>query len=82
MEDAGLISDLQRQVRYNLFCGDVPIKYASGRQATYTADFVYRENGQEVVEEYKGFDDPTSKLRRAVFSAMSGHKIKMTGAKK
>ncbi len=82
MERAGQISNLRRQVSYKLFCGDVPIRYDAGRQAVYTADFVYSENGKETVEEWKGFDDPTSKLRRAIFSAMTGIKVKVTGRAK
>ena len=53
MERAGLISNLCAQVKYVL----IPAQKRNGkvieRAATYTADFVYTENGQTVVEDVK-----------------------------
>jgi hypothetical protein len=53
MQKAGLISDLRRQVCYEL----IPAQKRGGkvieRPVRYIADFVYRENGQEVVEDAK-----------------------------
>ncbi|MGM9680364.1 MAG: DUF1064 domain-containing protein [Eubacteriales bacterium] len=46
---AGLISDLRRQVRYEL----IP-KQGKERTVYYIADFVYAENGETVVEDVKG----------------------------
>ena len=50
LEQAGEISDLRRQVRYEL----VP-KMPGERPVDYIADFVYRDkDGNEVVEDVKG----------------------------
>lgn len=53
MQRAGLIQDLARQVRYTL----IPAQRRNGkvveRAATYTADFVYTQNGETVVEDVK-----------------------------
>lgn len=46
---AGMISDLRRQVRYEL----IP-KQGKERAVCYIADFVYTENGKTVVEDVKG----------------------------
>ena len=84
LQKAGAITGLQRQVRYPLAIGNTPILIRSkgfpkGRQAHYTADFVYCEHGLVVVEEFKGFDTTESRLRRAVFEAMHGCIIRVTG---
>ena len=49
MERAGLIQDLQRQVRYEL----IP-KCGKERACCYVADFVYQEGGIVIVEDTKG----------------------------
>lgn len=60
---AGAITELQRQVRYPLTVNGVTI-------GTYTADFVYQEDGQTVVEDTKGVITRefrrTAKLMRAI----------------
>lgn len=50
--NAGLISDLRRQVRYDLMAhraDGVGVKVGQ-----YIADFVYRRDGVEVIEDFKG----------------------------
>jgi hypothetical protein len=53
MERAGIISDLQRQVKYTL----IPAQKRGGktveRPVTYIADYQYMENGETVVEDVK-----------------------------
>ncbi|MBQ9009309.1 MAG: DUF1064 domain-containing protein [Clostridia bacterium] len=61
LKRAGLISDLERQVKYEL----IPVQRVDGkcveRAVNYIADFVYRdENGDLVVEDVKGYRDPHS----------------------
>ena len=60
MEKAGLISDLQRQVKYEL----IPTQRIDGkvveRPISYIADYVYRKDGGIVVEDVKGYRDPSS----------------------
>ena len=60
MERAGLISQLQRQVKYEL----IPTQRIDGkvveRPISYIADFVYHKDGGLVVEDVKGYRDPAS----------------------
>lgn len=50
MEKAGVISDLQRQVKYEL-----TKPHGKKRARYYIADFVYKKNGDIVVEDVKGY---------------------------
>jgi len=87
--DMGLIRNLRHQVRYPIEClslGPLRIVGESGaRRAFYTADFVYEERDarsgewQEVIEEFKRFDDPFSRWRRAVFSWVYQKPVRLTG---
>ena len=71
LEKAGKIQNLQRQVKYTLIpsqFGYVPDEKRPGqhkricleRECSYIADFVYKENGQVIVEDVKGYRDPAS----------------------
>lgn len=53
MEKAGLISDLMRQVRFPLYAYNSNIKQPV-KVGEYIADFVYLENGKQVIEDFKG----------------------------
>jgi len=72
LERGGLITVLELQKRIKLEGKDGPIKYASGRQAVYIADFAYFDNERKcfVVEDVKGMDTALSKLKRAICGAM------------
>ena len=53
LEKAGVIKNLQRQVTYEL----LPKQEYKGktiRSVKYVADFVYEQDGEEVVEDFKG----------------------------
>ena len=50
LERAGKISDLKRQVKYEL----IP-KQDGERACTYVADFEYIQDGKKVVEDVKGY---------------------------
>lgn len=51
MEQSGVITDLQRQVKFVL----IP-KQPGEREVSYTADFVYQDgDGKMVVEDVKGY---------------------------
>lgn len=56
LEKIKAISDLQRQVKYTLIPSQ---KDENGKvieqKCSYIADFVYRQNGQTVVEDVKGY---------------------------
>lgn len=54
MQRAGLITDLQRQVRFEL----QPAFTHNGekqRAIYYVADFVYWQNGKQIIEDAKGY---------------------------
>lgn len=59
LERAGQITDLKRQVRFEL----VP-KQEGERPVYYVADFVYIRDGQKVVEDAKGFKTPEYIIKR------------------
>lgn len=55
LQRAGLISNLQLQVKFEL----IPTQKINGkiieRPVHYIADFVYMENGEQIVEDVKGY---------------------------
>lgn len=77
MEADGSIKDLRRQVRYEL----VPAFNADGRHyrpVYYVADFVYVENGKEVVEDVKGVRTDVYRLKSKLFARRYGVAIRET----
>lgn len=77
MEEDGLISDLHRQVRYEL----LPAFDVDGRHyrpVYYVADFVYVEDGKEVVEDVKGMRTDVYKLKSKLFARRYGMSIRET----
>lgn len=72
---AGRISDLKRQVKYEL----IPPQRIDGkvveRACSYVADFVYTENGKTVVEDTKGFKTPEYKIKRKLMLYIHGIRI-------
>ena len=73
LERAGKISDLKRQVKFEL----IP-KQDSERAVHYVADFTYYENGKLVVEDTKGFKTDAYKLKRKLMLWVHHIKIKET----
>ena len=59
LERAGVIQDLRLQVPFVL----LP-KSQYGRAVKYIGDFVYMENGKQVVEDTKGYRTDVYKLKR------------------
>lgn len=77
MEEDGAIEDLRRQVRYEI----VPAFDVDGRHyrpVFYVADFVYVEDGKEVVEDVKGMRTDVYKLKSKLFARRYGKAIKET----
>lgn len=74
LERAGVISDLKLQIPFVLFP-----KQAGEREAKYIADFVYTENGSQVVEDCKGFKTPEYILKRKAMLYLHGIKLRETG---
>ena len=77
MVEDGLIKDLRRQVRYELIPAfDVDGKHY--RPVYYVADFVYVEDGKEVVEDVKGMRTDVYKLKSKLFARRYGMNVKET----
>lgn len=77
MEEDGTIEDLRRQVRYEL----IPAFDVNGvhyRPVFYVADFVYVEDGKEVVEDVKGMRTDVYRLKSKLFARRYGKVIKET----
>lgn len=70
---AGLIRDLQRQVKFEL----LP-KQEGERAVYYIADFVYIENGAKVVEDVKGCRTEVYKLKKKMMLYFHGIRIRET----
>ena len=88
LEKAGLISELQRQVKFVLIeaqrepdsigkrGGKIKGKLLE-REAAYIADFTYRdENGELIVEDTKGIRTPEYVLKRKLMLKVHGIQIK------
>lgn len=77
MEEDGTIEDLRRQVRYELVPAfDVDGKHY--RPVYYVADFVYVEDGNEVVEDVKGMRTDVYRLKSKLFAYRYGMNIRET----
>lgn len=77
MEEDGTIENLRRQVRYEL----VPAFDVDGRHyrpVYYVADFVYVEDGKEVVEDVKGMRTDVYRLKSKLFARRYGKVIRET----
>ena len=74
MERAGKISDLQRQVKYEL----IP-KQKGERACTYLEDFVYKDSdGNTVVEDTKGVKTDAYRIKKKLMLWVHGIRIKET----
>lgn len=76
LQRAGQISDLKRQVRYEL----IPAQRIGGKvvekPCAYIADFVYTENGETVVEDTKGFRTRDYRIKKKLLLYVHGIRIK------
>jgi hypothetical protein len=87
LERAGRIQDLQRQVKFVL----IPAQYEPDtigkrggvkrgklieRECSYIADFVYTEDGKQVVEDTKGFRTADYIIKRKLMLKEHGIRIK------
>lgn len=70
-ERAGLIWSLRRQIRYKLLVNKLLV-------TTYVADFVYYEESQRVIEDFKGVRTPEYRLKAKLFRALTGITIRET----
>ncbi|MGH6893187.1 MAG: DUF1064 domain-containing protein [Dongiaceae bacterium] len=65
MEKTKIVSDLRLQVPFEVRVNDVHI-------CTYRADFVYKQLGEFVVEDVKGFRTEVYKLKKKLVEATHG----------
>ena len=76
MQRAGVISDLQLQVPFEL----IPAQRKDGkvveRAVNYVADFVYKQDGQTVVEDTKGYKTSEYIMKRKMMLYFHGIRIK------
>lgn len=71
LQEAGVISDLQRQVKFEL----QPAFYFQGkkiRPIQYAADFTYYEDGKHIVEDVKGVKTQEYKLKKKMMQYIYG----------
>lgn len=76
LEKAGMVSKLQRQVKYEL----IPSQRVDGkvveRSCNYVADFVYTQDGKTVVEDTKGVRTTDYIIKRKLMLYLLGIRIK------
>lgn len=63
LEKAGIISNLKTQVRF-------PLNLDGEKICVYVADFTYRENGMDVVEDCKGMRLPIYLIKKRLMWAI------------
>jgi hypothetical protein len=82
LQRSGIIHDLKRQVRMPLIVNGQELKIRDkngrGKRLAYIADFTYREGEDLIVEDFKGYDTPVSRIKRAVVEAMHGLTVRVT----
>ena len=71
MERAGEITDLKRQVKFEL-APAVIIKGKKRPPLAYIADHVYVQNGQKVVEDVKGMVTKEYRIKRHLMKSVHG----------
>ena len=85
MEAEGVISDLKRQFPFELIPRQPLLhqKKDSGKRAVnyehavkYVADFVYRQDGEIIVEDTKGYKTPDYLIKRKLMLWIHGIQIK------
>lgn len=87
LEKAGAIEDLKRQVKFVLIPAQYEPKWfprlqkmGNGkcieRECAYVADFVYKKDGETVVEDTKGFRTKDYVLKRKMMLYFHGIRIK------
>ena len=75
LQKAGQVTDLQRQVKYELIPSQKIGGKVAERACTYVADFVYQENGKTVVEDTKGFKTKEYIIKRKLMLWVHGIRI-------
>jgi hypothetical protein len=66
-EQAGKITDLELQPKFELQPGFTDSSGEKQRAIYYKADFAYQEDGKQIIEEVKGFETEAWKIKRKLF---------------
>ncbi len=74
LERAGAICELREQVVFEL-AGPVVINGRKRPPLRYVADFVYQQDGQQVIEDCKGFRTEGYRIKRHLMRAIFGVEI-------
>ena len=75
MQEAGLIEDLRRQVSFELAPAvKIPGKGRMSPPLRYFADFVYRQDGKQIIEDVKGVVTEGYRIKRHLMAVM-GYQI-------
>ena len=79
LERGGKISNLERQVRYEL-APSVKIEGEPRRRPAlrFTADFRYVENGATIVEDSKGVPDTAFRIRQHLMKSVHGIDVRLS----
>ena len=75
LQKAGQVTDLKRQVKYELIPSQRVDGKVAERACTYVADFVYKQNGKTVVEDTKGFKTKDYIIKRKLMLYIYGIRI-------
>lgn len=75
LEQSGAITDLKRQVRFELLPSQKIEGKTAERPVFYIADFVYQDHGKTVVEDTKGFRTKEYILKRKMM--LFFHKVQI-----
>ena len=82
MEQAGAISDLRLQPRYELQRGFTDNEGKRQRAIVYVGDFAYSEKGKWIIEDTKGVETPVFKLKKKMFLYLYPHyRLRVTKVK-
>jgi len=76
LELSGEITNLRRQVRYELIPSLVREDGSKERPCSYVADFVFDRAGRECVEDSKGFKTPDYIMKRKLMLLRHGITVK------
>ena len=80
MEEAGLIQDLRRQVSFELAPAvKIPGKHRMSPPLRYFADFVYCQDGKEIIEDVKGQEKVTEgyRIKRHLMAVAGFHIVEV-----
>lgn len=84
LQSAGQISGLEVHPVFPIIIEGAPLRIRAkngvGRKIVAEMDFSYVENGQRVIEDFKGKDNPYSRIKRALVEHIYRVTVRVTGA--